>query len=89
MSDTDEEASMYRSQSIPELERSWANDLRWRGIARPYSAADVDRLALAGRSGPFRPSGAGNPAFVHASGVHQRSPGAPSGSAGEDMDDDY
>ena len=44
MSTYDEEAFMYRSQSIPELERSWANDLRWRGIVRPYSAADVDRL---------------------------------------------
>ena len=35
---------MYRTQSINELERSWANDLRWKGIVRPYSPMDVDRL---------------------------------------------
>ncbi len=35
---------MYRTQSINELERSWANDLRWKGILRPYSPMDVDRL---------------------------------------------
>ncbi len=35
---------MYRTQSINELERSWANDLRWKGIVRPYTARDVDKL---------------------------------------------
>ena len=35
---------MYRTQSINELERSWANDLRWKGIVRPYTAHEVDRL---------------------------------------------
>ena len=35
---------MYRTQSISELERSWSNDLRWKGIVRPYSALEVDRL---------------------------------------------
>jgi len=29
---------------IAELEKHWANDSRWDGIARPYSAADVIRL---------------------------------------------
>ena len=31
---------MYRTQSVNELERSWANDLRWKGIVRPYTARD-------------------------------------------------
>ncbi|MCC6130308.1 MAG: isocitrate lyase [Acidobacteria bacterium] len=35
---------MYRTQSIAELERSWANDLRWKGIIRPYTPRDVDKL---------------------------------------------
>ncbi len=35
---------MYRTQSVNELERSWANDLRWKGIVRPYSPVEVDRL---------------------------------------------
>ncbi len=35
---------MYRTQSVKELERSWANDLRWKGITRPYSGRDADRL---------------------------------------------
>lgn len=35
---------MYRFQSIPEMERSWANDLRWKGIVRPYRPEEVDRL---------------------------------------------
>ena len=35
---------MYRTQSVTELERSWANDLRWKGIVRPYTAQEVDRL---------------------------------------------
>lgn len=35
---------MYRTQSVSELERSWANDLRWKGIVRPFSASEVDRL---------------------------------------------
>ena len=35
---------MYRTQSVNELERSWANDLRWKGIVRPYTAHEVDRL---------------------------------------------
>ena len=35
---------MYRTQSIMELERSWANDLRWKGVVRPYTAEQVDRL---------------------------------------------
>jgi isocitrate lyase len=35
---------VYRTQSVNELERSWKNDLRWKGIVRPYSARDVDRL---------------------------------------------
>ncbi|MFI5180481.1 MAG: isocitrate lyase [Thermoanaerobaculia bacterium] len=35
---------MYRTQTIHEIERSWANDLRWKGIVRPYAATEVDRL---------------------------------------------
>ncbi|HET9692089.1 MAG TPA: isocitrate lyase [Acidimicrobiales bacterium] len=30
--------------AVAELEKSWANDARWKGIERPYSAADVIRL---------------------------------------------
>ena len=35
---------MYRTQTVNELERSWRNDLRWKGIVRPYTAHEVDRL---------------------------------------------
>jgi isocitrate lyase len=38
------ECTMYRTQSILELSRSWSSDLRWKGIVRPYSAEQVDRL---------------------------------------------
>ncbi|PWA07608.1 isocitrate lyase [Pueribacillus theae] len=31
-------------QEVRELEESWANDERWRGIERPYSAEDVLKL---------------------------------------------
>ncbi|MBH22927.1 MAG: isocitrate lyase [Myxococcales bacterium] len=31
-------------QSIKEMSESWANDERWSGVTRPYSAEDVDRL---------------------------------------------
>jgi isocitrate lyase len=35
----------YRQeQAIAELEKSWADDSRWSGIKRPYTAADVVRL---------------------------------------------
>jgi isocitrate lyase len=30
--------------AVAELEHQWANDTRWQGIERPYSAADVVRL---------------------------------------------
>src|ERR1700739_4418412 len=30
--------------AVADLERQWASDSRWRGIERPYSAADVIRL---------------------------------------------
>src|SRR5580692_6458457 len=30
--------------SVADLERQWATDSRWKGVARPYSAADVVRL---------------------------------------------
>jgi isocitrate lyase len=43
-SEREEGHSMYRTQSVSELERSWANDLRWKGIVRPFSASEVDRL---------------------------------------------
>ncbi len=35
---------MYRTQSVNELERSWLSDFRWKGIIRPYSPHEVDRL---------------------------------------------
>src|SRR5512140_1454020 len=44
-----EEHPMYRTQSVTELERSWANDLRWKGIVRPYTAHEVDRLRGTGQ----------------------------------------
>jgi isocitrate lyase len=31
-------------QSIEQLQKDWAENPRWKGITRPYSAADVDRL---------------------------------------------
>jgi isocitrate lyase len=30
--------------AVSELERQWASDARWKGVERPYSAADVVRL---------------------------------------------
>ncbi|NWJ45323.1 MAG: isocitrate lyase [Chloroflexi bacterium] len=33
-----------QEQAIAELEKSWAEDSRWAGIKRPYTAADVVRL---------------------------------------------
>jgi isocitrate lyase len=35
---------IFSSQAVDELTRQWAEDARWRGITRPYSAADVVRL---------------------------------------------
>ena len=35
---------MNREQSIRELEQDWADNPRWRGIKRDYSAQDVVRL---------------------------------------------
>ncbi len=35
---------MSQQDPIQELENSWKNEERWRGIARPYSAADVFKL---------------------------------------------
>ncbi len=35
---------MMNSQSVAKLTHAWENDSRWRGIKRPYSAADVERL---------------------------------------------
>jgi len=37
-------ASMDRSQSIAQLEKDWAENPRWKGIKRGYSATDVVRL---------------------------------------------
>jgi isocitrate lyase len=33
-----------KEQEIARLENSWANDPRWKGVARPYTAKDVVRL---------------------------------------------
>ncbi|WP_203245867.1 isocitrate lyase [Sporosarcina beigongshangi] len=35
---------MTRQQQIAQLEKSWAEDSRWKGIERPYSAEDVVKL---------------------------------------------
>ncbi len=35
---------MYDQQEISALTQSWANDARWKGIRRPYTAEDVVRL---------------------------------------------
>ncbi|MBI1395148.1 MAG: isocitrate lyase [Betaproteobacteria bacterium] len=35
---------MNREQSIAKLTQDWAENARWQGITRPYSAADVERL---------------------------------------------
>lgn len=35
---------MTRQQQIVQLEKSWAEDSRWKGIERPYSAEDVVKL---------------------------------------------
>jgi isocitrate lyase len=32
------------SQSIAQMEKDWAENPRWKGITRPYTAKDVDRL---------------------------------------------
>jgi isocitrate lyase len=34
----------YQPKSIPELEKEWATDPRWKDVKRPYSAKEVDRL---------------------------------------------
>ena len=36
--------SMSREEQIKQLENDWANNARWKGVKRPYSAADVVRL---------------------------------------------
>lgn len=38
------EDNMTRQQQIAQLEKSWAEDSRWKGIERPYSAEDVVKL---------------------------------------------
>src|SRR5690606_17394633 len=38
------EEYMTRQQQIAQLEKSWAEDSRWKGIERPYSAEDVVKL---------------------------------------------
>ncbi|WP_366918149.1 isocitrate lyase [Algiphilus sp.] len=35
---------MSREEQIKQLENDWANNSRWKGVKRPYSAADVVRL---------------------------------------------
>ncbi len=35
---------MTRQEQIAQLEKSWAEDSRWKGIKRPYSAEDVVKL---------------------------------------------
>ncbi|MBI4821301.1 MAG: isocitrate lyase [Deltaproteobacteria bacterium] len=34
----------YQPKSVEELEKEWETDARWKGVFRPYSAKDVDRL---------------------------------------------
>lgn len=38
---------MTKEEQIKQLEENWANDQRWQGIERPYSAEDVVRLRRA------------------------------------------
>lgn len=38
------EENMTRQQQVAQLEKSWAEDSRWKGIQRPYSAEDVVKL---------------------------------------------
>ncbi len=35
---------LSREQQIAALEKDWANNPRWKGVKRGYSAADVVRL---------------------------------------------
>ena len=35
---------LNRQQQIAEIEKDWANNPRWKGVKRAYSAADVVRL---------------------------------------------
>ena len=35
---------MTRQEQIEQLEKSWAEDSRWKGIERPYTAEDVVKL---------------------------------------------
>jgi isocitrate lyase len=34
----------YQPKSVEELKKEWANNARWKGVHRPYSAEDVDHL---------------------------------------------
>ena len=34
----------YQPKSVEELKKEWAEDPRWKGVHRPYSAEDVDNL---------------------------------------------
>ena len=38
------EQSMSREQTIAQMQKDWAENPRWKGISRPYSAEDVDRV---------------------------------------------
>ena len=38
------QGSTNHKNEIAALKRSWAEDARWRGIERPYTAEDVIRL---------------------------------------------
>jgi isocitrate lyase len=35
---------MTKQERIAQIEKDWAENPRWKGVQRPYSAADVDRL---------------------------------------------
>ena len=35
---------MYDQQQISALTQEWANEERWKGVLRPYTAEDVARL---------------------------------------------
>lgn len=34
----------YQPKSVEELKREWVNDERWKGVHRPYTAEEVDKL---------------------------------------------
>jgi isocitrate lyase len=49
-----------RAQQIADLEEDWSNNPRWKGLSRPYSAADVVRSPSNTHSPGAHPKNFGN-----------------------------